>query len=390
METKKRTVAILGSTGSIGRQAVEVILNHPGLFDVELLTANDNYKLLAEQAVKLKANNAVICNDALYGKAASLLSGTDVKLFSGMDSVCSIVQQDGIDIVLASMVGFSGMRPVIKALESGKTVALANKEILVCAGKIITGMSLKHSAPLIPVDSEHSAIFQCLQGSFGSVVDELIITASGGPFRELPAEKLDSVTPEQALDHPKWKMGRKVTVDSATMMNKGFEVIEASWLFGIPAEKISVAVHPESVVHSMVRFQDGAVLAQLGMPDMRIPIQYALTYPYRRPADGKRLDFFELGSLTFRRPDMEKFPALATAYAALEKGGNTCCAMSGADEEAVTAFIEGKIRFTDINKVVEETLAKVAFVAEPDMEGIFETDRLARLEASRIISKIKR
>lgn len=387
---RKRKIAILGSTGSIGKQAIEVILSHPDLFEVELLTANENYDLLASQAAAVKANNAVICRDEFYDKASSLLSGTDVKVFSGMDSVCSLVQSDDIDIVLASMVGFSGLRPVLKAIESGKTIAIANKEILVCAGEAVTGLSMKHSAPLIPVDSEHSAIFQCLQGSFGSPVDELIITASGGPFREYPAESLSSVTPEQALNHPRWKMGKKVTVDSATMMNKGFEVIEARWLFGIPSERISVVTHPESIIHSMVRFQDGAILAQMGMPDMRIPIQYALTYPYRQPAEGERLDLCALGKLTFQKPDTVKFPALDTARRALDKGGNACCVMSGADEEAVNAFIQGRIRFTDIVPVIEETLATVQFIPGADIGNIFESDRAARETASRIIKKIEK
>lgn len=387
---RKRKIAILGSTGSIGKQAIEIILSHPDLFEVELLTANENYGLLASQAAAVKANNAVICRDEFYDKASSLLSGTDVKVFSGMDSVCSLVQSDDIDIVLASMVGFSGLRPVLKAIESGKTIAIANKEILVCAGEAVTGLSMKHSAPLIPVDSEHSAIFQCLQGSFGSPVDELIITASGGPFREYPAESLSSVTPEQALNHPRWKMGKKVTVDSATMMNKGFEVIEARWLFGIPSERISVVTHPESIIHSMVRFQDGAILAQMGMPDMRIPIQYALTYPYRQPAEGERLDLCTLGKLTFQKPDTVKFPALDTARRALDKGGNACCVMSGADEEAVNAFIQGRIRFTDIVPVIEETLATVQFIPGADIGNIFESDRAARETASRIIKKIEK
>lgn len=387
---RKRKIAILGSTGSIGKQAIEVILSNPDLFEVELLTANENYGLLASQAAAVNANNAVICRDEFYDKASSLLSGTDVKVFSGMDSVCSLVQSDDIDIVLASMVGFSGLRPVLKAIESGKTIAIANKEILVCAGEAVTGLSMKHSAPLIPVDSEHSAIFQCLQGSFGSPVDELIITASGGPFREYPAESLSSVTPEQALDHPRWKMGKKVTVDSATMMNKGFEVIEARWLFGIPSEQISVVTHPESIIHSMVRFQDGAIMAQMGMPDMRIPIQYALTYPYRQPAEGERLDLCALGKLTFHKPDTVKFPALDTARRALDKGGNACCVMSGADEEAVNAFIQGRIRFTDIVPVIEETLATVPFIQGEDIGNIFESDRAARETASRIIKKIEK
>lgn len=390
MENRKRKIAILGSTGSIGRQAVDVVIRYPELFEVELLAANSNFRLLAEQASLTDANNAVICKEELYDEAQPLFSAGNTKLFSGMESVCHLLEDSDIDIVLASMVGFSGLKPAVSALKSGKTVAIANKEILVSAGETVMRLSRKHSAALIPVDSEHSAIFQCLQGAFGSRADELIITASGGPFRKSTLEEMRSVTPEQALKHPRWKMGEKVTIDSATLMNKGFEVIEARWLFGVPQEKIKVVVHPESIIHSMVRFEDGAVLAQMGAQDMRIPIQYALTYPLRRPSPCERLDFSSIGRLTFEEPDTERFPALDTAYRALARGGNACCIMSSADEQAVKAFIEGKIPFTAIHEVIEEALETVPFIHEPDLDAIYETDRLAKTKALEIIDKIKK
>lgn len=382
---EKRKVAILGSTGSIGRQALEVIGAHPELFEVALLTANDNYALLAEQAVKFDANNAVICNGALYDKCRSLLEGTDVKLFCGMDSVCSLLEGDSIDIVLTAVVGFSGLRPTVAAIRSGKTIALANKETLVAAGSLVTGLAARHSVALLPVDSEHSAIFQCLQGSYGAPVEKLIITASGGPFRNCTAEELQSVTLEQALKHPKWKMGRKITIDSATLMNKGLEVIEARWLFDMPAEKIEVVVHPESVIHSMVQFTDGAVIAQMGIPDMRLPIQYALTFPYRQSLDAPRLDFPALGRMAFHAPDTGLFPCLALAYEALSKGGNSTCVLNSANEEAVSAFMDGRIGFTDIPEVISRCLAKAGFEKEPDLDTIFATDTETRRIAAETI-----
>lgn len=383
----KRKIAILGSTGSIGRQALEVIGEHRDLFEVELLVANSNYELLARQAVEFDANNAVICDPALYDKAASLLSGSNVKLFSGTDSACSLANSEDIDIVLAAMSGFSGLRPVLSAIRAGNAIALANKEILVAAGALVTEEAFKHSVPLIPVDSEHSAIFQCLQGVPCPEIAELLITASGGPFREYTVEEMSRVTPEEALRHPKWKMGKKVTIDSATMMNKGFEVMEAHWFFRTPPHKINILVHPESIIHSMVRFEDGAVLAQLGLPDMRIPIQYALTYPRRRPLKGTYMDFAEIGKLTFQAPDLERFPAIGIAYRALEKGGNTGCIMSGADEVAVDAFLNGKIGFNDIAGIIGETVENIPYIESPGLEDILETDRLSREYALKIIAR---
>lgn len=383
---EKRRVAILGSTGSIGRQALEVIAGHPELFEVELITANTNFGLLAEQAIRFDVNNAVICDKRFYDKAHALLSGSDVKLFSGIDSVCSLVASDRIDIVLASFVGFSGLKPVIAAIKAGKPLALANKETLVAAGKYVTGLAESYSVPIIPVDSEHSAIFQALQGSFGAPVEKLLITASGGPFLAMTREQMSEVTPQQALAHPRWKMGAKITIDSATMMNKGFEVIEAKWLFDIPAEKIEVVVHPESIIHSMVQYHDGAVIAQLGLPDMKIPIQYALTYPGRQSIKGERLDLTALGKLTFSTPDFQQFPTLGYAYECLKKGGNACCIMNGANEEAVAAFLEGKIRFTDISDIIAQTLDTCRFVESPDIDTIFATDTVARRTARDIIN----
>lgn len=382
----KRKVAILGSTGSIGRQALEVIAEHPELFEVELITANTSYELLAEQAIKFDVNNAVICDENCYEKARSLLSCSDVKLFSGIDSVCSLVASDRIDIVLASFVGFSGLKPVIAAIKAGKPLALANKETLVAAGKYVTELAESHSVPIIPVDSEHSAIFQALQGSFGAPVEKLLITASGGPFLSMTREQMSEVSAKQALAHPRWKMGAKITIDSATMMNKGFEVIEARWLFDIPADKIEVVVHPESIIHSMVQYQDGAVIAQLGLPDMKIPIQYALTYPRRESIKGDRLDLTTLGRLTFKSPDFKQFPTLEYAYECLRKGGNACCTLNGANEEAVAAFLKGRIRFTDISDIIAETLDTCEFIESPDIDTIFATDSEARRAAREIIN----
>lgn len=382
----KRKVAILGSTGSIGRQALEVIAEHPELFEVELITANTSYELLAEQAIKFDVNNAVICDENCYEKARSLLSGSDVKLFSGIDSVCSLVASDRIDIVLASFVGFSGLKPVIAAIKAGKPLALANKETLVAAGKYVTELAESHSVPIIPVDSEHSAIFQALQGSFGAPVEKLLITASGGPFLSMTREQMSEVSAKQALAHPRWKMGAKITIDSATMMNKGFEVIEARWLFDMPADKIEVVVHPESIIHSMVQYQDGAVIAQLGLPDMKIPIQYAMTYPRRESIKGDRLDLTTLGRLTFKSPDFKQFPTLEYAYECLRKGGNACCILNGANEEAVAAFLKGRIRFTDISDIIAQTLDTCEFIESPDIDTIFATDSEARKAARDIIN----
>ncbi len=384
---EKRRIAILGSTGSIGTQALDVIRRHRDLFEVELLTANNNSRLLTEQAIEFEANNVVICNEDKYREVADALQPRFIKVFAGMQSVCDLVASDSIDIVLTAMVGFSGLRSTVAALEAGKTIALANKETLVAAGAIVTGLARSRNVPILPVDSEHSAIFQCLQGSFGARLEKIHLTASGGPFRCWTKEKIAKAGRDEALNHPRWNMGSKVTIDSATMMNKGLEVIEAKWLFGIEPERIKVVVHPQSIIHSMVEFEDGAVIAQLGHPDMREPIQYALSYPDRLTLDNRKLDFAELGQLTFYNPDTDRFPALSLAYSAIGKGGNMPCIMNAANEVAVEAFLNGKTGFYDITRIIEETMDGVDFVKEPDLDTIYQTNNEALARAGEILKK---
>ena len=383
----KRRLAILGSTGSIGRQTLDVVRQHPDLFEIELLTANTSSDLLIRQAIEFNANSVVIRDEAKYREVADALEPHYIKVFTGMDSICSLAAGDNVDIVVTAMVGFSGLESTVAAIRAGKTVALANKETLVAAGKLVTEMAVKHNAAILPVDSEHSAIFQCLQGSHGAEIEKIHLTASGGPFREWPEEKIAAATKEQALRHPKWNMGSKITIDSATMMNKGLEIIEAKWLFSVEPERINVVVHPQSVIHSMVEFADGAVIAQLGHPDMREPIQYALSYPARLPLDNRKLDFAELASLTFHAPDKKKFPALELAYEAIARGGNMACIMNAANEEAVSAFLHDRIGFYGITDIVAECMDGVDFVGEPTLEDIFATNDAARRRAQEIISK---
>lgn len=384
-QTNKKRIAILGSTGSIGRQAVDVIRRHRDLFEVELLTANNNSGLLIRQALETDANNVVICNGDKYREVADALQPHYIKVFAGMDSVCDLVTSDNIDIVLTALVGFSGLRPTVAAIKAGKVIALANKETLVAAGALVTALSRAYNAPILPVDSEHSAIFQCLQGTSGARLAKIHLTASGGPFRTWDKERIAAATRDDALKHPKWDMGSKVTIDSATMMNKGLEVIEAKWLFGVRPDQIEVVVHPESIIHSMVEFDDGAVLAQLAHPDMREPIQYALSYPDRLTLDNRKLNFAELGQLTFFAPDIEKFPALGLAYEAIALGGNMPCIMNAANEVAVKAFLDGEIGFYDISGIIGETMSGVDFVSEPDLDTIFMTDREAAAKAVSIL-----
>ena len=383
-EERKRHLAILGSTGSIGTQAVDVILRHRNLFEVELLTANNNSSLLIEQAKELEPNNVVICNPDKYKEVADALKDRPIKVFTGLDSATELVRAEDVDMVLTAMVGFSGLKPTISAIEAGKAIALANKETLVAAGSIIMDLARRHDAPIIPVDSEHSAIFQCLQGEHAEL-EKLLLTGSGGPFRTTPAAGLAEVTKAQALNHPRWKMGAKVTIDSASLMNKGLELIEARWLFDMQPRDIEIVIHPQSIVHSMVQFSDGCVMAQLSNPDMRLPIQYALSYPCRIDLPLQRLDFAALGHLDFEAPDLQKFPCLQLAYDSLEKGGNTTCTMNGANEVAVAAFLADQIRFTDIPKVIERTLSRSSFIANPTIEDIYSTN----FEAQRIASEIK-
>ncbi|MFA6894183.1 MAG: 1-deoxy-D-xylulose-5-phosphate reductoisomerase [Bacteroidales bacterium] len=385
-EREKRHIAILGSTGSIGTQALDVIERHSDLFEIELLTANTNSKLLIEQAIKFKPNTVIICNENKYQEVSTALSPYYIKVFTGIDSICDILKISNIDIVLTAMVGFSGLKPTISAIKGGKAIALANKETLVAAGKIITSLASKYNVPIIPVDSEHSAIFQCLQGEH-SDIEKILLTGSGGPFLNSSIEEIASATKEMALNHPKWKMGSKVTIDSASLMNKGLELIEARWLFDISPKNIEVVIHPQSIIHSMVQFSDGSVIAQLSNPDMRIPIQYAFSYPYRIELNSSRINFPDLKEMTFFSPDLKKFPCLSIAYDSLEKGGYATCIMNAANEIAVQAFLEEKINFSYIPEIISETLLKCQFIAEPDIDAIFSTNFEARNIALQILNK---
>lgn len=368
--TTKRHIAILGSTGSIGRQALDVVRQHKDRFEVELLTANNSSELLIRQALEFMPANVVICNESKYQEVADALQPHDIKVFTGMDSVCALVGSEDIDIVLTALVGFSGLRPTVSAIEAGKIIALANKETLVAGGSVVMALAKKHNAPILPVDSEHSAIFQCLMGAAGNPLTRIHLTASGGPFRTWTKEEIAAVTRKEALKHPQWKMGAKITIDSATMMNKGFEMIEAKWLFDTEPEKINIVVHPQSIIHSMVEFADGAVIAQMGHPDMREPIQYALSFPERLTLDNKKLNFAELGSLTFEKPDLEKFPCLALAFEAIGRGGNIPCAMNAANEAAVAAFLQDRILFYDIPDIISSCMAGVEFVGAPGIDEL--------------------
>ena len=385
---EKRHIAILGSTGSIGTQALDVIRQHRDLFEVELITANNSSSLLIEQAIEFDVNNVVICNPDKYQEVADALNPHMIKVFTGMDSVCDLVKSDGIDIVLTSMVGFSGLSSTIAAIEAGKTIALANKETLVAAGQLVMDLAMKHNVQILPVDSEHSAIFQCLMGSAGAEISKIHLTASGGPFHTWKREEIAKATAAQALKHPNWAMGSKITIDSATMMNKGLEIIEARWLFGTPGDKIEVVVHPESIIHSMVEYSDGSVIAQLGHPDMREPIQFALGWPFRLPLNNRKLNFAELGSITFHAPDKERFPALGLAYASLEKGGNMSCIMNAANEAAVAAYLRGEIGFYDITDIVSDCMNGSDFVANPDLETIFQTNDAVYAKAAEAAIKL--
>lgn len=383
----KKQIAILGSTGSIGTQALQVIEEHPDLYEVYALTANNNVELLIEQTRKFNPEAVVIANEAHYHQLKEALNDLPVKVYAGADALCQIVESSPIDIVLASMVGYAGLRPTINAIKAGKTIALANKETLVVAGELITKLATQYKTPLLPVDSEHSAVFQCLEKA--CPIEKIILTASGGPFRSFTIEQLKSVTKTQALKHPNWSMGAKITIDSASMMNKGFEVMEAKWLFGVSPEQIDVLVHPQSVIHSMVQFTDGAVKAQLGVPDMRLPIQYAFTYPYRIHSCIDRLDFTKYGTLTFEQPDTKRFRNLALAYQALHQGGNMPCIVNAANEVAVDAFLHDRISFLGMSDLIEQTMKLVSFVPHPVYEDYVETDREARIIASEYIDKIK-
>jgi 1-deoxy-D-xylulose-5-phosphate reductoisomerase len=379
METaRKRQIAILGSTGSIGTQTLQVVEEHPECFEVYAITANTRVDELIAQARKFMPEAVVIADETKYHKLKEALDDLPIKVYTGYESICQIVEATPIDVVVTAMVGFSGLRPTINAIKAGKAIALANKETMVVAGELINELAIKHKTPILPVDSEHSAIFQCLAGEMQNKVEKLILTASGGPFRTFTKEQLEHVTKEQALKHPNWSMGAKITIDSATMMNKGFEVMEAKWLFGVGPEDIEVVVHPQSVIHSMVQFEDGAIKAQLGTPDMRLPIMYALTYPKRLESSFSRIDWTTLRELTFETPDLERFPNLQHAYTALSHGGNMPCVVNAANEICVDAFLKDRIGFTDMPKLIERAMQTTPYILKPSLEDYLETDKEVR------------
>ena len=384
MSDKKKQIAILGSTGSIGQQALQVISEHSDLYEAYVLTANSQADLLIQQARQYQPAMVVIADERLYDKVNEALSDMPIQVYAGADALCQVVQAEPVDVVLTALVGFSGLRPTISAIEAGKTIALANKETLVVAGELITDLAIKHRVPILPVDSEHSAIFQSMMGEH-SEVEKLILTASGGPFRQFSLEQLAKVTPAQALKHPNWDMGAKITIDSASMMNKGFEVIEAKWLFGVEADRIQVVVHPQSVVHSAVQYADGAVKAQLGVPDMRVPIQLAFSYPYRLKSSFDRLDWYKMQDLTFEAPDMERFRCLALAYEAIERGGNAACVVNAANEIVNLAFRQDRCGFLDMPAIIEKTLERVPFIKTPTLEDYLACDAEARRVAEELL-----
>lgn len=386
----KKHIAILGSTGSIGTQALEVIEFHKDLFEVEVLTTNTNAELLIKQAIEFKPNVVVIADKSKYKEVSDALFDYGVKVYCGNEAICQVVEMETIDIVLVALVGWSGVEPTLKSVENNKTIALANKESLVVAGSLINKAITNSKSNIIPVDSEHSAIFQCLSGEYNNPIEKIILTASGGPFRGKDLNYLENVSVQEALAHPNWVMGKKVTIDSATLMNKGLEVIEAKWLFGVDISKIEVVVHPESIIHSMVQFEDGSIKAQLGTPDMRLPIQYAFSYPDRIKAFYKTYDFANHTTFHFENPDLNTFPCLSLAYSAIEKGGNTTCALNAADEVAVEAFLNSQIKFTDIPKVIEKTMQKCYFIESPDLDDLKTTHAEATEIAKAIINNKNR
>lgn len=380
---EKKKIAILGSTGSIGTQALEVIEEQSHLYEAYVLTANNSADLLIEQARKYTPAAVVIANETHYQKVKEALNDLPIKVYAGAEALCQVVQDENVDIVLASMVGFAGLRPTISAIKAGKMIALANKETLVVAGELINRLITENKVPLLPVDSEHSAIFQCIEP--GNRIEKILLTCSGGPFRKMSTEELNNVTKAHALAHPTWNMGAKITIDSATLMNKGFEVIEAKWLFGVNPNQIQVVIHPQSVIHSMVQFEDGAVKAQLGVPDMRLPIQYAFSYPKRLKASFDRVDFFKMKDLTFEQPDVNRFRCLALAYEALDKGGNMPCIVNAANEIANRAFIEDKISFHKISEIIEQSMNHIAFSKDSSLDTYLLTDKETRAYAQTLL-----
>lgn len=373
-----KRIAILGSTGSIGKQALDVIKQHPDQFEAYVLTAGNNAELLVEQAIEFQPNCVVIANESKYDAVSAALQNYPIKVYAGSEALCQVVENQAIDIALTAMVGFAGLRPTVAAIKAHKTLALANKETLVVAGSIIQKLCFDNKVSILPVDSEHSAIFQCLNGEQYNRIQRILLTASGGPFRKMSKEQLEGVTPEQALKHPNWKMGAKITIDSASMMNKGFEMIEAHWLYNVAPKDIQVVVHPESVIHSAVEFEDGAVIAQLGTPDMRLPIQYAFSFPKRLLLQTERLDLFKLQSLHFEEADAERFPCLRLAYEAIEQGGNMPCILNAAGEVTNLAFRNKQIGFMDMPKFIEKAMHEAQFIANPTLDDLFATDKAIR------------
>lgn len=389
MTSKKiKTIAILGSTGSIGTQALDIIRENPDLFEVYALTANNNSELLIKQAKEFKPEVVVIANTDKYNEIKEALEKLPIKVFAGNDAISQVSEMEPIDIVLTAMVGYSGLKPTISAIKAKKTIALANKETLVVAGELITSLAIENATPIIPVDSEHSAIFQCLVGENLDNIEKVILTASGGPFRTKSYEELALVTKNQALKHPNWEMGAKITIDSATMMNKGFEVIEAKWLFGVKPEQIEVVVHPQSIIHSMVQFTDGSIKAQMGLPDMKLPIQYAFGYPTRIKNNLPRLDFTQHPSLTFEQADVKKFRNLGFAYQAMNKGGNLPCILNAANEVVVAAFLQEKIGFLQMSDIIEKTMLNATFIAQPTYDDYVASNTEARLISEAIIKQL--
>ena len=380
----KRKICILGSTGSIGTQALQVIEEHSDLFEAYVLTAGNNADLLISQARKFVPCAVVIADESKYDHVREALADLPIQVYAGSEALCQVVAMEPVDMVLTALVGFSGLRPTIAAIKAGKPIALANKETLVVAGELITALCQEYNVPMLPVDSEHSAIFQSLMGE-ESPIEKIILTASGGPFRKFTLDEMKDVTAAQALKHPNWDMGAKITIDSASMMNKGFEVIEAKWLFDVDADRIQVVVHPQSIVHSAVQFQDGAVKAQLGAPDMRVPIQLAMSYPVRLESSFPRIDWWDMQDLTFERPDLERFPCLAMAYEAIRRGGNAACAVNAANEVVNLAFRQDKCGFLQMAEVIAKTLERVPYIKEPSLEDYLETDRIARITATELL-----
>lgn len=385
MDKTKKHIALLGSTGSIGTQALDVIEANQDLFEVEVLTANSNSELLIQQALKYKPNAVVIANENKYNEVRDALGSSDIKVYAGVESLSQVVEMDTIDVVLTALVGYSGLKPTINAIKAKKSIALANKETLVVAGSLITALTKENGVNIYPVDSEHSAIFQCLVGEFHNPIEKIYLTASGGPFRGWKKDKLISVSKQQALKHPNWEMGAKITIDSASLMNKGLEVIEAKWLFSLKEEQIDVIVHPQSIIHSIVQFEDGSMKAQMGLPDMKLPIQYALSHPQRIKSNFPRFDFMEYPSLTFEKPDVESFRNLSLAYKAMSKGGNMACVLNAANEVVVDAFLKDKIGFLEMSDVIESCMEKSTFVAVPTYDDFVSTNEQSRMLANELI-----